>query len=172
MINALKKKLLVELISLDIPWVKKNECNSERNDLNWLPVAELSDGRFLLGLTDKGLWARSTESCAQTVSDETMCVFLLPMLEDPPEVVRGKITEGLKLYGLSEEFVDIFPFEKVVMTGLKSQSEYWSDLALKWASFVPRPNNLEAVLEVLSKTGETQKIRHMARKIVKQLKAS
>lgn len=170
MTDALKEKLLMELVNLDAPWVKRNEYNSEGSYLSWLPVAELSGGRFLLGLTTKGLWARSTESAVQTVSDETTCVYFLPVLEELPEVVRGKISDGLKCYGLSEEFIDLFPFEKVVMVGLKSQSEYWSNLALKWVLFVPRSNSLEVEVEALSKVGETQKIRHAARKLVKQLK--
>ncbi|QZC95217.1 hypothetical protein K2E96_02750 [Pseudomonas sp. ERGC3:05] len=85
-----------------------------------------------------------------------MC-FFLPILEHPPEMVRGKIIEGLNFYGLSEEFIDAFPFERVVMAGLKSQSEYWSGLALRWVLFVPRTESLEAEVETLSKTGETQK---------------
>lgn len=172
MIDALKEKLLMELVNLDAPWVKKIEYNSEGSELNWLPVAELSGGRFLLGLTAEGLWARSTESAVQTVGDETACVFFLPILEDLPEVVRGKIIDGLKCYGLSEEFMDTFPFEKVVIEGLKSQSEYWSGLALKWVLFVPRSSRLTVEVEALSKTGESQGIRHAARKIAKQLKAS
>lgn len=172
MTDELKENLLMQLVNLDAPWVKKNEYNSQGNYLNWLPVAELSGGSFLLGLTTKGLWARSTESAVQAVSDETACVFFLPVLEDPPEVVRGKISDGLKRYGLSEEFMDVFPLEKIVMTGLKSQSEYWSNLALNWVLSIPRSNSLEFEVEALSKTGETQKIRHAARKIIKQLKVS
>ncbi|MEG8236299.1 hypothetical protein [Pseudomonas orientalis] len=170
MIDDLKKKLLMELGKLDAPWIKKIEYNSEGANLSWLPVAKLCGGRFLLGLTSKGLWARSTESVVQTVSDETTCVFFLPVLEDLPEVVRCKMIDGLKGYGLSEQFIDLFPFEQIVLAGLRSQSEYWSGLALKWALFVPRSNSLEAELEALSKDGETQKIRHLARKIAKQLK--
>lgn len=170
MTDALKEKLLMELVNLDAPWVKKNEYASEGGYLNWLPVAEFSDGRFLLGLTSKGLWARSTEFAVQTVADEAVYVFFLPILEEAPEVVRDKMVGGLKRYGLSQEFMDTFPFEKIVVTGLKSQSEYWSNLALKWVLFVPRSNSLKVEVEALSKTGETQKIRHAARKIIKQLK--
>ncbi|UOP13235.1 hypothetical protein [Pseudomonas palleroniana] len=170
MIDELKKKLVMELGKLDAPWVKKIEYNSEGANLSWLPVAKLCGGRFLLGLTSKGLWARSTEFVIQTVSDETACVFFLPVLEDSPEVVRCKMIDGLKGYGLSEGFIDLFPFEKVVMAGLRSQSEYWSGLALKWALFVPRSNSLEAEVGALSKAGETQQIRHLARKIAKQLR--
>ncbi|MEN5089739.1 hypothetical protein ABE458_03535 [Pseudomonas protegens] len=170
MIDELKKKLLMELGKLDAPWIKKNEYNSEGDDLSWLPVAKLCGGRFLLGLTSKGLWARSTEFFVQTVSDEAACVFFLPVLEELPEVVRCEMIDGLKGYGLSEGFIDLFPFEQIVLAGLRSQSEYWSGLALKWALFVPRSNSLDAELEVLSKAGETQQIRHSARKIAKQLK--
>ncbi|WP_439849914.1 hypothetical protein ACTACG_16225 [Pseudomonas syringae] len=173
MIDALEEKLLMELVGLDAPWVKKNEYNSEGRDLNWLPVAELSGGRFLLGLTIKG-WARSTGATVQTVSDEAACVFFLPILEDLPEVVRSKMIDGLKSYGLPEEFVDLFPFEKVVIAGFKSHSEYWSGLALKWVLFIWRPSSLELELELrkLGKSGVNQKIRHAAGEIAKQLNVS
>jgi len=170
MIDELKKKLLMELGKLDAPWVEKIEYNSEGVNLSWLPVAKLCGERFFLGLTSNGLWARSTESFVQTVSDETANVFFLPVLEGLPEVVRCKMIDGLKGYGLSEEFIDLFPFENIVLVGLRSQSEYWSGLALKWALFVPRSGSLEVELDVLSKAGETQKIRHSAKKIAKQLK--
>ncbi|WP_225771987.1 hypothetical protein [Pseudomonas sp. Marseille-Q5115] len=170
MMDELKKKLLMELGKLDAPWGKYIEHNSEGANLSWFPVAKLCGGRFNLGLTSQGLWARSTESGVQAVGHNEY-VFFLPVLEDLPEVVRCKMIEGLKVYGLSEVFIDLFPFENIVLEGLKSQSEYWSGLALKWALFVQRSNDLEAELEVLSKAGETQQIRHSARKIVKQLKA-
>lgn len=170
MIDELKEKLMMELGKLDAPWVKKIEYNSEGGCLSWLPVAKLCGGRFLLGLTSSGLWARSTESVVQAAGDETEYVFFLPVLEDVPEVVRCKMIDGLKVYGLSEVFIDLFPFEKIVLAGLRSRSEYWSGLALKWALFVPRSDSLEAELESLSKAGETQGIRNLARKIAKQLK--
>jgi len=170
MIDELKKKLLMELSKLEAQWVSKIEYNSGGALLSWLPVTTLCRGRFILGITSKGLWARSTESVVQTFSDETLCVFFLPVLEELPEVVRCKMVDGLKGYGLSEEFVDLFPFEQVVLAGLRSRSEYWSGLALKWALFVSRSNSLEAELDALSKSGETQKIRHSARKIARQMK--
>lgn len=168
----LREKLLMRLVGLDVPWVRKVEYDSEGADVIWLPVAKLAGDRFLLGLTRTGFWARSTESGVQAVKDETNCIFLLPILESPPEVVRSKLIEGLKLYGLSEEFIDTFPFEKVVMAGLNSQSEYWSSLALKWVLFVSNPHVFKAELEALSESGETQRIRHAAKKIVKQFGAS
>lgn len=100
-----------------------------------------------------------------------MCVFL-PILEGSPGVVRCKMIDGLKVYGLSEWVLDFLPFEKVVIEGLRSQSEYWSGLALKWALFVPRSDILKEEIYALSKIGETQQIRHSARKVAKQLKDS
>lgn len=92
------------------------------------------------------------------------------MLENPPEVVRCKMIDGLKGYGLPEWVVDLFPFEKIVVPGLRSQSEYWSGLALKWVLFVPRSDSIEMGLYALSTLGETQQIRHSAKRIAKQLK--
>lgn len=172
MTDELRKKLLMELKRLEIPWVKKKEYNSEGGALNWISVAELFGGRFSLGLTSNGFWARSTGPVVQIISDDASCVFFLPVLEELPEAVRGKIIDGLKCCGLSEDFIALFPFEEIVVAGLKSQSERWSNLALKWVLFIPQSKVLELELDALSKSGETQKIRHTARKIAKQLKIS
>ncbi|WP_194791019.1 hypothetical protein [Pseudomonas sp. UFMG81] len=160
----------MELSQLDAPWMQKVGRKAGGVNLSWLPVAQLCGGRFLLGVTSRGEWARSTGSVIQTVDEEAGYVFFLPLLEGLPEIVRCKMIDGLKAHGISELFIDLFPFEKVVVAGLRSQSEYWSSLALKWVLFIPRTDSLEAELEVLSKSGETQRIRHSARKIAKQLK--
>lgn len=167
--NESPRKLLIELDKLDALWVQKKEYNSEGASLSWLPVTTLCGGNFLLGLTSNGVWARSTEHFVQSVNQEGARVFFLPMLEGPPKEVRYKMVEGLKRYGLSEDFVNFFPFESIVVEGLRSQSEYWSGLALKWVLFIPRSSSFKAELEILSETGETQKIRQLARKLSKQL---
>lgn len=71
---------------------------------------------------------------------------------------------SLKKHRVPEKLIDLFPFEAIIVQGLKSQSEHWSSAALKWALFVLRSTILEAALETLVKTGETQKIRHLAKK--------
>ncbi|QXI37018.1 hypothetical protein [Pseudomonas xantholysinigenes] len=75
MIDELKEKLLMELARLERPWESKKEYGSEGAVLSWLPVAKLCGGRFLLGLTSGGIWARSTESFVYTFGDEAECVF-------------------------------------------------------------------------------------------------
>lgn len=163
--DELKNELLMALSQLDAPWVEKTGYSSEGTGLNWLTVAVLSDGRFRLGLTSHGLWARSTDAVVQTVDDKSACVFFLPVLENLPEVACGKIIDGLRHYGLSEEFINLFPFEQIVIVGLNSHSEYWCTLALRWVLFIPRSDDLKDALEFLSKAGETQKIRHTAKKL-------
>lgn len=86
-------------------------------------------------------------------------------------MVRRYIVDGLKFYKLPEELIETFPFEKIVIEGLRSHSEHWSGLALRWVELLPRSSLLTAEVEVLSRTGETQRIRHAARKIVKKLEA-
>ncbi|MBJ9978334.1 hypothetical protein IAE35_23180 [Pseudomonas sp. S75] len=169
MISSLSEKFLREIAILDIPWVKKNQYDCEGAHLHWLPVAKLCDDRFLLGLTMAGFWARLTTSGVQELRNEKNCVVFLPMIEGSPKKVRQKIIEGLKNYGLSEEFIGSLPFEEIVMTGLESQSEYWCGLALKWVLAIESSYVFKSVLEKISEAGETQKIRHTARKILSQL---
>lgn len=88
------------------------------------------------------------------------------------QTVRCKMVDGLERRGLSATFMELFPFEEVVRAGLRSPSEFWSGLALNWALFVPRSQGLKQELDALSATGETQQIRHAARKIARRLNAS
>lgn len=169
MMDELRKKLLLDLDNVDGGlWRKRNYDSYGKTVLNWLPVTALCRDQFLLGLTSEGLWARATENATQ-VADDDNYIFFLPVIEETSEIVFGKIAEGLKYYGLSEIYTATFPFEDVVVAGLRSQSEHWSDLALKWVLFLPCGERLKIEVESLIDAGETQSIRHTARKIAKRL---
>jgi hypothetical protein len=96
------------------------------------------------------------------------CVFLLPVLEVGLEEVRCRLEQGLQASGLSAEFLKVFPFEDVVVTGLESHSEHWISLALKWAEQLPATSRIQSALQALRFTGPTQKIRHAAQELLAQ----
>lgn len=168
----MKKKLQVALVKAlekaSVPWVKSPRCDSDgAQDYCWLPVLELSEGRIRVGVLPNGLWCVANDRCIHILPEGGPCVFFLPVLESSPQVVLSLVVKGFREGGLSEEYVDLFPFEAIVFTALKSNSEYWSGLGLKWVEFIAKSPELQVVLETLSREGVTQKIRHQARKVAK-----
>ena len=73
--NEPRSALLNELVALDGPWQKKIEYGSGATEVSWLPVAELSSGRFLLGLTFNGGWATSKGAIVQEINDSSTTGF-------------------------------------------------------------------------------------------------
>ncbi|WP_454834646.1 hypothetical protein [Pseudomonas lini] len=168
----MNKKLQVALVKAlekaSVPWVKSPRCDSDgAQDYCWLPVLALSEGRVRVGVLSNGLWVVANDRCIHILPEGDPCIFLLPVLESSPQVVLSLLVKGFREGGLSEEYVDLFPFEAIVFTALKSNSEYWSGLGLEWVEFIARSPDLQVVLENLSRESVTQKIRHQAKKMAK-----
>jgi len=167
--TELQEQLLGELGRPDLTWKIKTLHGSEGGeDYRWLPIVDLPFGKISLGLSCTGQWARATDSYIKIFDEREPCVFFLPVLEGSPEVVCCLIVDGLKICGLSETFVGLFPFEDIVATALKSQSEYWIGLALKWVSFFLSSNIFNAELRSIIDTGPAQSIRHKAKSLLKR----
>jgi hypothetical protein len=159
-----RRQLAAELGGAAIPW-KTVSGMVEGSVIRWTPIASLETARLDLGISSNGWWVRGTEQTAKEFPTGQDCVFLLPILESAPIDVRQRLLDGLRARGLSEEFVDLFPFEDVVVAGLESQSEHWASLALRWAKIIGRSSRVERALAELADSGPTQKIRHASRRL-------
>ncbi|WP_437314749.1 hypothetical protein [Sorangium sp. So ce385] len=131
------------------------------------PVALLETARLDLGVSSDGWWVRIGDESAREFSLGKDCVYLLPILEVTPVEARQRLLEGLRAKGISEEFIELFPFEDVVATGLASQSQHWAALALGWVRIIGRSPKVERALAALADSGPTQKLRHEARRLLK-----
>lgn len=148
---------------------RKNDPDYEdqlRADLQWLPVVNFPSARIELGLASDGRWVVAAPHSVCAFSPDKPCVFLLPVLELDSGEARRALEQALLARRLSAEFVDLFPLEDVVATGLESHSEHWTALALKWAQQQPVSPRLQSALQTLKNNGPTQKIRHAAQKLL------
>jgi hypothetical protein len=120
-----RRQLAGGLAGSPIPW-KALRGPVEGSVIRLTPVASLETARLELGISSEGWWVRTTEESAREFPAGQDCVFLLPILEVTPVEARERLLGGLRAKGMSEEFIDLFPFEEVVATGLEGQSEHWA----------------------------------------------
>lgn len=171
LVEERRSELLAGLRLVSAEW---RELTGARPDsmIRWCPVAVLEGARLCVGLSFDGWWTTGSERSAREFRSESDAMFFLPILELAPGNVRRQIAEGLSRLGLSSEFVQLFPFEDVMVVGLKSASEHWVSLALKWAEVEKNSPRIRAALVFAAKTGPTQSIRHAARRLLKSPKAA
>ncbi|WP_157907330.1 hypothetical protein [Sorangium cellulosum] len=161
------RQLVASLTELSIPWrVLHGPDNGPVIRLT--PVASLETARLDLGISSDGWWVRIGEKSASEFPLGHECVFLLPILEVTPVEARQRLLEGLQIKGIPEEFIELFPFEDVVATGLASESLRWASLALDWAKLIERSPKVAQALAALADSGPTQKLRHEGRRLLKR----
>jgi hypothetical protein len=164
--TELRERLLPELSRPDLVWKQSPNHESHKGAaLRWVPIANLTDARIELGLSSDAFWLRATSQSTTVFSSNKPCVFLLPILEVDLRDVRRSLEHGLQENGLSGNFVRLFPFECVVITGLESHSEHWAGLALKWAEQLAVSSRIQSALDALIAKGPTQRLRHAAQKL-------
>lgn len=165
--HNLHTRLLHELDRAGLPWEKsQNHDPSERNVISWIPIAALANARIELGLSSDGSWVRKGSESVIVFESQTDYVFLLPVLEVNLDDLRQILGRGFQGRGLAPEFVQSFPFNEVVATGLESHSEHWVDLALKWAEQLDLSVLVKNALSSCASGGPTQRLRQAAKKLI------
>lgn len=167
--DELHQRLLAELSQLGLPWeTSQNHAANLDNRLRWLPIANLVVVRLSLGISSSAWWVALGPASVTEFKPATSCVFLLPILEISIEEARRVLEEALQAKGLPKDFLKVFPFDRIVTTGLEGHSERWATLALGWARALPESRELRTALEALAADGPTQKLRHAAQKVLSQ----
>jgi hypothetical protein len=162
--RELRQTLVADLKRLNLPWQISSGQN-EQEELRWIRIANLHIARIEIGLSSDAQWLRIGPHSVTRFSNGKPCVFLLPILELPFDEAFRLLERGLHAHQLSSEFLKLFPFEDVVVTGLESDSEHWTSLALKWVEQRPLSDKLMHALQMLKQNGPTQKVRHAAQKL-------
>ena len=151
----------------DLPWQTGQRHESSQPALiRWVLVADIPTARLQLGLSEFGRWVRASKTSVSEFEAGSSCVFLLPVLEMKADDIRRVLGEGLRGLGLPEGDAESFPFEDVVLTGLTSGSENWSNLALNWVRQIGVSDRMREALQVLAQNGPTQAIRHASMRIL------
>lgn len=161
-----------EISHLNLKWVlsDSHEASSDRK-IEWTYVESFAEINLKLGLSSNGWWVTLGPDTVVEFSPDKKPIFLLPILKMLPNIVRKRLTEALKCKSLPTSCLDRLPFEEVVILGLESLSEQWTNLALDWVEYFPDNQELIHAINVVTKEMPSQKIKQKAKKKLKALQA-
>ncbi len=140
----------------------------EDSVVQWISIAEFSEARLRIGLSEDGEWVRVEPTSAAVFQENKP--FFLPMLVMRFSEVQRAIREGILLAGIPVEIEGAFPFEELVVVGLESESEHWNRLALDRISELSPSVNLFKALTDSSEHAPTQQLRHRAKKLAAKMR--
>ena len=133
-------------------------------------VTELSAARVPVGVSGAGEWVYLARQDGWLSLTESPTIFLVTVLPQGA-AFHADLRDRLIAVGLDPSLTDTFPVSLSVQLGLTSHSEFWQQGALAW---LEREGGAEALLpelEALVKTGRTQRIRHTARRLVREARS-
>uniref|UniRef100_A0A4Y8PV71 Uncharacterized protein n=1 Tax=Paenibacillus athensensis TaxID=1967502 RepID=A0A4Y8PV71_9BACL len=97
-----------------------------------------------------------------------MKILAFLLLERSISQFRLELTNALITNDIDSHKVNNFPYDEVVKAGLKQNSDYWAELALKW--FIDEPFESMEVIELLRgalhSTWASQRLRHRIKKLL------
>lgn len=146
-------------------WNESSVYGDESKSLKWIEVIILKSLGLQLGISFNGYWVRISNNLVYEFSSGCSYRFLYPVIELRLLDVQKAIIDGLNYHHLPLGFLDNFPFENIVISGLSSNSEYWCNLALKYIEDLEIDEEIINALNICSKNAPTQKLRHQAKKL-------
>ena len=138
---------------------------------DWRKVFEIGD--HVYGLSGSEWAVRGGDGRILLIEANKLDIALLNLLEHPLANVKSGVEEGLKR--LKPLKASPFPYERTVLAGLRSRSEYWIEGALRWLE--SNSDDLlkgEEQFDLLTKIYNdrkriSQKTRHRARKVARMI---
>ena len=136
---------------------------------NWVPVINLlEDEETLTGVSESGYWVLKYDNHISFLSDDKYLRDLLPCLKKSLNELHIQIDEELKKKQIPITVKDTFPIKGLVLTGLKSKSEFWAALALNWLEHITIDNQIrEQLQQIVKAKWASQKTRQKASKFLK-----
>ena len=134
-----------------------------RHVTRWVPLLDPTiRHRFDLGLTANGDWIQAREALGDdqvpyrghiyAARFGSSCLYLVPMLEVAPSLIRHRAEEGARRVGLDPEAVWAgLPWFEAVRAGVRSGRERWVAPALDWALALDALPRLQAELAGISR---------------------
>jgi len=170
--SDLRPTLANALQEHDVSWeLRRNRGKTSRGSQRWVHIVSFTPNPhgpvMRLGLTEGGYWGIATgEDEFLEFNDGDNHLPLFPLLELPYAEARGTIAGALRDSGLSELWVQLFPFEQLTAAALRSESRFWPDYALRWVHETQLSPAIADALEYVLKEGKTQKQRHEAKRLL------
>ncbi|GEM_PF-1978291 len=164
-----KQQLAISLEAADPElWITSYVGNLDKAE-RWIWIASVSEYGVSLGISEGGYWVIEAENIITPIVEGKHLRDLLPCLKMSPDEMTLLITKNLTKRGLSVKIWDGFPLQDLVMSGLKSRSDFWANLALNWVEEFPTTTLFaEELEEIIGAEWVTQKTRHKAKKILKR----
>ena len=164
--NTDRTTAIIILREAGLPWVDCliSQANELRSSVRALTIWSESERGFGLGLTEEARWVRLQRSTNGICRVSFDTVALLPCLEVDREVFIAALTQALSSFNVPLAILDLFPFEELIVDGLKSDSEHWTARALLWVPMQTQSAGLTRAIQYCAEYGPTQKIRHAAKR--------
>jgi hypothetical protein len=138
--------------------------------MNWIPLLKLTDHGTEFGLSE-GEWSVQTKS-GEIVSVASHPHAFLPFIEIDFHLAEKKIHNSVSSKGLLGKKIPASPLFDAIRCGLRAPSEYWQSLALKRVLQCSEQNSFLNDVLTLEKTGATQRVRHEAQKVAREISAA
>ena len=122
----------------------------------------------IFSINSKKEWVKVTSLGKEDFGKNSYDISLLTLLESPYKGLKDKISKALYENKMDQSLVKSFPFNLVVLSGLKSGSEYWIQLAMSWLKVNKSliTGEISNFLKSISDNKKySQKVRHAAMKI-------
>lgn len=93
------------------------------------------------GVKSNGNWLKISSAGLCIFEKENYDSSLLTLLKFNFKILEDKIQIALNLKNLPSEYASKFPYDLVILNGLRSKSEYWINLSLDWLGFHKNQEN-------------------------------
>lgn len=165
---------LKSLIKNKIPsekFIVTHLVDSEESE-RWIALTSCRENQVTIGLSTDAKWVIKERQGLRILDETWKFLRLLVLLEQPRTIIYDSLKEALCNYEIFVDVDDIFPFVEVVKIGFEQKSDYWVELALNWFTELPplkQEGLLESLLEIANAQWASQKLRHRAKKIIKNI---
>jgi hypothetical protein len=148
--------------------------NPTAKPLRWKPAASLKPlpdeavPLLAFGISEVGTWVVPSPNGEITDVESSNNFWpLFPLLDMPYERLRCTLKEEFARHGIDRMWNDEFPFSGIAAAALRSDSKFWPNGALEWASHMPISDELQSALAYLVEHGSTQTQRRRAQALLR-----
>jgi len=165
---ALIKSFYNPISKVKVP--ERSICADTGCEIEWIPILPSGKQGNYMGITQKGLWCVGTAQNLRILDHPKWYLHCIALMENPFDEVVA-LLRGL--FGADIDVYNIFPFVEIIDFSFHyDASSYWIQLAVEWIDQV-EPEKRQTFLNGLKKTinnkDVSQKSRHKARKITRQI---
>lgn len=151
---------------------KHTSLVGSQKEIKWIPLLLCWNPDKYLGISEEGCWVVEERSGLRNLDTPHSLVRIKILLEQPLGKLRGELASHLNTSKTVIDAETIFPFVELIQGVLEDGFEYWMELAFNWydeLSLKEKAMLTSTLKKVAENKWTTQKLRHKARKELKQL---